>query len=55
MNNEGENENLIESQENKDKKNEEEFNLIQKIVLVIFIVGFIIMVFGVIAFNCWFE
>ena len=55
VNNEGENENLIESQENKDKKNEEEFTLIQKIVLVIFIVGFIIMVFGVIAFNWWFE
>ena len=55
VNNEGENENLIESQENKDKKNEEEFTLIQKIALLIFIVGFIIMVFGVIAFNWWFE
>lgn len=55
VNNEGENENLIESQENKDKKIEEEFTLIQKIALFIFIVGFIIMVFGVIAFNWWFE
>ena len=41
--------------ENKDKKIEEEFTLIQKIALFIFIVGFIIMVFGVIAFNWWFE
>ena len=55
VNNEGENENLIESQENKDKKIEEKFTLIQKIALFIFIVGFIIMVFGVIAFNWWFE
>ncbi len=55
VNNEGENENLIEIQENKDKKIEEEFTLIQKIALFIFIVGFIIMVFGVIAFNWWFE
>ena len=55
VNNEGENENLIESQENKDKKIEEKFTLIQKIALLIFIVGFIIMVFGVIAFNWWFE
>ena len=55
VNNEGENENLIESQENKDKKIEEKFTLIQKIALFIFIVGFIIMVFGGIAFNWWFE
>ena len=40
---------------NKEKDNEnKKFTLIQKIALIIFICGFVLMVTGVIAFNWWF-
>ena len=37
------------------REDKEEFTVTQKIALTIFILGFVIMVFGVVRFNWWFE
>ena len=57
---EGEEENLIESEEDQLLKNpkeikKDEFTFKEKISLIIFVLGFIIMVSGVLAFDWWFE
>jgi uncharacterized ion transporter superfamily protein YfcC len=43
------------SSEDVNKEDKEEFTVIQKIALTIFILGFVIMVLGVVMFNWWFE
>ena len=43
------------SSDDVNKEDKEEFTLIQKIALTIFVLGFVIMVLGVVMFNWWFE
>jgi len=43
------------SSDDVNKEDKEEFTLTQKIALTIFVLGFVIMVLGVVMFNWWFE
>ena len=43
------------SSDDVNKEDKEEFTLTQKIALTIFVLGFVIMVLGVVKFNWWFE
>ena len=52
--NDNEENQLLDKDKEKDNKNNK-FTLIQKIALIIFICGFVVMVTGVIAFNWWFT